>query len=216
MKFPNAYKGVKKLYLIAIIGLFVTIAGLVSVALLALCDNNEGLKNAGLGIGSGVAILALILFIVQMVGLNQASKDELNFRTAFRVIILSIILGLAGSIFGAINNDVAKEVGKYVAIASDAASLVALEYTFRGIMGLSDKYGNQEMHQQGQKLIFTIWVLWCVAMGLRIVGNIFNTNAADWVKILVAVVTIVAAIAEIVVTLITYVYYRKAVKMLEK
>ena len=184
--------------------------------MLALCDNNEGLKNAGLGIGSGVAILALILFIVQMVGLNQASKDELNFRTAFRVIILSIILGLAGSIFSAINNDVAKEVGKYVAIASDAASLVALEYTFRGIMGLSDKYGNQEMHQQGQKLIFIIWILWCVAMGLRIVGNIFNTNAADWVKILVAVVTIVAAIAEIVVTLITYVYYRKAVKMLEK
>ena len=109
MRFPNAYNGVKKifsaeiLHLVAVILMAVglvtaVIAGVVGTAVGDAAELTEGefVVTVG-GIIGAVSILAvggilaLIAFILQIVGVGQAMKDESYFKTAFIFIFVSVI-----------------------------------------------------------------------------------------------------------------------------
>ena len=106
MRFPNASAGVKKLYtseilsLIALIFALITaIAGFFTIGVID--AGVDGAVNAGLGV-TGVftiltAILSLIAFILSLVGLSRAGKDEPAFKYAlyatFIGIVVSVVVG---------------------------------------------------------------------------------------------------------------------------
>ena len=216
MKFPSAQKGVYKLWIAALIGIIVTAIAFVGSILSGFADGNEGLKTATAGVVGVGGIAGLIVLILELVGLHQASQDESKFHSAFLIIILGLALGVLAGIIGAFKNDVCAAIASYVSIASSVCSLVALEYTFKGIMSLADQLGEKEMVQKGRKLIVIIWVVFIASIVLSLVSKILNPNAADWVKLMVSIFAIVAAAAEIVVQVITFLYYNTAKEMLKK
>ena len=216
MKFPSAQKGVYKLWIAALIGIISTAIVFVGAILSGFADGNEGLKAATGGVVGVGGIAGIVVFVLELVGLHQASENDNNFHTAFLIIILGLIVSVVGGIIGAFNNDVCKTIAGFASVIASVSSLAALEYAFRGIISLADQLGDQEMVQKGRKLIVIIWAVFIASIVLSLVGKILNPNAAEWVKILVSIAAIIAAAIEIVVQVITFIYYSKAKEMLKK
>ena len=101
MRFPNAYKGVSRIYLAEILSLVAAILGIVSAIVVAAGSGGTG---AGLAIGGSfflavTTVLILAGFIINIIGVSNASHDEPAFKTALLFIVLGILCSIVGSIF---------------------------------------------------------------------------------------------------------------------
>ena len=103
MAYPNAYKGVKKIYNAEMLILLASIAANVAGMVL---DNAEKKGSAPTGtlvtvlavLGFGAIILLIVGGIMTLVGLNNASKDEDYFKKGFSAAIVSLVVTVVASI----------------------------------------------------------------------------------------------------------------------
>lgn len=216
MKFPNAQKGVTKLWVGALIGIIVTVIAVIGSILLGFNNGSDVLKKIGVGVVGAGGIAGLVVFIIELIGLHQASEDDKNFNSALWMVIFGLIISIIAGVIGAINNDICTTVAKYLGILGSATSLCSLVYIFKGIMAVSEKLNNEDMVKKGRRLILIIYVLLIADMVFNLFGNIFETNAADWMKIVVSVLVVAAAVLEVVTTVITFLYYTKAKEVFKK
>ena len=217
MRFPHAHSGVKKLFICELIGIIATTLAVVGAILAAIGLKKNALLLTGgsLLLASGIALV--VVFILQLVGLHQAGKDELQIKYAFCLVIIGVVLSLIASILSALSSHpVLVTIGKYFAIAVDVATVIALEYTLSGIATLAGKLGNEKMRKMGEGLALAVLILFIVSIVLSLYATILNANVKDWVKITVSVASVLAALAELVVSLLTLVYYGKSTKMLKE
>ena len=105
MKYPNAYAGIKKIFvsqILEIISVIFFLIGMIAVIAGAVSLTGEtevaaaGLVTAGVGVILAIAgsIIAIIALILNLIGLNKAKNDEKNFQYAFWF----VIIGLAATI----------------------------------------------------------------------------------------------------------------------
>ncbi len=115
MRFPNAYQGVKKLFTSEILNiiagflLFIgAIAAVIAGAGVASAANQDALTGtqtaAILGGGAitavfmvGGFVISIIAYIMMIVGLNNARKDDSNFNNAFIFVFVSLGLSVLSS-----------------------------------------------------------------------------------------------------------------------
>ena len=93
---------------------------------------------------------------------------------------------------------------------------MALEYTLIGIAVLMDKLGNSSLANRGRSLATAVLILFIVSILMNFYTNIMDSNAYEWVKITLTIAAIVAGIAELVVYVLTLVYYGRATKELKQ
>ena len=217
MKFPNAHAGVKKLFICEIIGIAASILAIVGAVLAAI-----GLKDPALLATGGSVVLAstialIVVFVLQLVGLHQGGKDELQMKYAFCLTILGVILGVVSSILSSLKASEGLTMAiTFVNAAQSVATLLASYYVLMGISSLAGKLKDEAMEKQGRRLATWVIVFFCVSILFEVFGGIFKTNQAQWLVVTATILAIVAAVAELVVYIITFVYYGKAVKMLKK
>ena len=217
MRFPNAYKGVKKLFITEIISVIVAFLMMVASVLLALGKNNDALLAAGGAIALAGGIALIVVFIIQIVALYQGGKDEIRIKYAFFLTIFAIVLSLISSIFTSIKSvPVLVDIGGYINTLIKVVELVALEYTLIGIAVLMDKLGNSSLANRGRSLATAVLILFIVSILMNLYANIMDSNAYEWVKITLTIAAIVAGIAELVVYVLTLVYYGRATKELKQ
>lgn len=218
MKFPKAHAGVKKLFAVEVIEIVIAFVALLAVVFVATKSDALVLAGGGMLLATGIA--GVVAFILSLVGLHQAGKDEVQIRYAFCMAILGIVLGVVSSILGGIKEP-SKAVGIILDIAKTGESLAELFtafYVLMGISALAKKLGNGGMEKKGKKLANWVILLYCVAIVLGLVGTILGAlpSAPEAVAVIAGIVAIVAAVAELVIYVLTFLYYGKAVKMLEK
>ncbi len=213
MRFPNAYKGVSKLFLAEILMLIGSIVAIIaSVLLLAAYSASSGGSVDGalatMG-GSSIALLAagvvtIIAFILNLVGLVQAKKDDDGFKLALIFTLICIALSIVSSILTSIN----PYMSGWLEFVGTIFELCVFEYVVIGIMSLSNQLGDQKMASFGAKIRMLISILYIVLLIIRLFGNINVTFAG--------VVGIVGAILELVMYIGYLIYLAKAKKMLSK
>ncbi|MBQ6153305.1 MAG: hypothetical protein IJJ15_06125 [Ruminococcus sp.] len=221
MRFPNAYNGVKKifsaeiLHLVAVILMAVglvtaVIAGVVGTAVGDAAELTEGefVVTVG-GIIGAVSILAvggilaLIAFILQIVGVGQAMKDESYFKTAF----IFIFVGIACTVLSCIPDTVLTDffISLFRTLGQISQLLVTI-YIIGGIQRLASKMGNIDLERKGSTIFTLITIFYCVAIIVCIV-SLFATLLAE-----------IFAICALVIDLVTYIiflsYLAQAKKML--
>lgn len=217
MKFPHAHAGVKKLFICEIIAIAASVLGIVGAILAAV-----GLKNSALLATGGSVVLAstialVVVFVLQLVGLHQGGKDEIQIKYAFYATILGVVLGVVSSVLGSLKqSDGLATAITFVNAAQSVATLLASYYVLMGISSLAGKLKDSEMEKQGRRLATWVIVFFCISIVFDVFGGIFKTNQAQWLVVTATILAIVAAVAELVVYIITFVYYGKAVKMLKK
>ena len=211
MKYPNAFKGVKKLYTAQILSLIATIALLITafaaLFMVGAAEAEElGIGAASLGVaalfGLAAAVLAIIALIMKIIGLNAGAKDEPLFKTA-------LSFAVAGIVVNALNAVLTSEIIQRIASTfAPVAEVLLIYYVVSAIRSLADKLGDSDMVQRAKGVITIVYVTFCVGILAQVLGQFVLTGkVAD-------VVEIVGYVLEIVEFVVYLSYLAKAKKML--
>lgn len=200
MKYPNAYSGVKKLFTAEILGLIGTIA-LVIAAFAALVtvgavEAEEAVGIASLGVTAAFGlvggILAIIAFIIEIVGLNAGGKDEPLFKTALTFAIGGVVVQALASFVSA------EIVQKFANTFVPVAKVMLIYYVVEAIRNLAKNLGNRGMVEKGKGVITIVYVTFGVQILAEVLGQFVVTGkAADVIEL----VGYVLAIAQFIVYL---------------
>ena len=210
MQFPNAFKGVSKIFIaeiLALIGALVMLVGAgIAVGGAASALNAGSLDAAGGFVMGGVItilgglVLPIIGLIMQLVGLSQASKDEpKNFKIAFIAAIIALIASLVTGFTSSI-----EWLTKVLTIVSGVGSIITFFFTIAGIMELARRMDRPEMVSLGNKVSWMVVIMYVLSFVIRLIP----------IAELATVLAIASAIFSIITYIIFLVYLSRAKKML--
>ena len=216
MTFPNAYKGVKKIFIAEILTIIavviMTVSGVFALALLQSAEQVEG-AAAGALISLitfiGGTCLTIPAFILYLVGILQAKKDEQHFYYAFVFVILPIIAAVFAAIFSQF-----ELVQNIAEIVRNICEVIAMIMIIGGIKELASRLNCEKMVISANtafRIISGVYVLLIIA---RVIEFIFD--------FLPAMVTFggIIALAAGILNIVAHVYYfillGRSVKMLKE
>ncbi len=191
MVHENARAGFGKLFTAQVLGIIAAFCSLLTLI-------------PGIGpiiAGAAIAILGLIAYIMQLVGLNQAGKDEELIKSAFALAIFSLILGVVGGILGAIFPS-ATWIASIVNLLNAIISLVIMHHVLFGGANLNSALADKAASTW--KTVLTVIILdIVVTIGLIICGILGGGTASA----IVGIVVIVLTILDVVLDLISFFMY---------
>ena len=149
MKFPNAAKGISKIFTSEILALIAAIAtgvaSILAAVMYASAKTNSTAGAAASGIGTlvlvlGASVLLVIALILKIVGVVQTSKDEDSFKMIIYLTIFTLIVAVVAAIFSRVTflNNIANAVS---AIGGFVTTLLII----LGIGNLGVQVGNDEV-----------------------------------------------------------------------
>ena len=168
MKYPNASDGVKKIYMSEILALTASVIVVICSVIGMLCFDDPDLENLVIIMGV-IIICALGLFVagylLQIVGIVRASKDE----PAFKVSVIAIVAALITTILEAVFYG--NYVGSFIVeIAGDVAKFFLVHYIIHGIMHIAEHLERPDMIKKGNFIFRIIYI----AIGFEVIVRIFE------------------------------------------
>ena len=162
MSFPNAQKGIKKIYigeLLMLISIVLTtvsdIALLIFSAPEEVSDTTVGASVIGLVVFSVAAsLLTVFALIFSIIGVIQTSKDEPLFKGVIAVMLLSVGVTIVSAIFT--ENQL---VTKLTSVINEVSGTITIVLIVFGIGKMAEKLGNDDVFVRGQTLLrIIIWI----------------------------------------------------------
>ena len=216
MRFPNAYRGVKKIWLAEMLMLLAAIVGIIIVIVMAANGTmvgediviNEGVKTPIAVLGIVTAVIALVAFILNLIGLINANNDD----SAFRIALLVTILGVVASAISAIwsNNET---LNKWMDTAITICSMFASYYVLTGIANLAEKMSDAATKALALKSRTLVEGSFCATALFKLIISIFKIQNGSTISTILAVVALL-------LELVSYILYLRALskgkKMLAK
>ena len=198
MRYPNAYDGIKKIYMAELLSLISAVLAAVGV-LIMLAGLGTSSVNGGAAAGAGLAvsgglfvlvtgILMLISFIVYIMGVTCAARDEQSFHTAMIAILAGIITSVVGTIFA--GNVV---ISCIATIVSHVCEIVAFVFCITGIRHLAEAIGDNRVAEKSDKLLKLIIAVYVISIALTAA-----TSFAAPSGILSSILSVVASICAVV------------------
>lgn len=190
MTHENARAGFSKLFTAQILGLIAACCSLLTLIPVV------GTIIGGLAMG----VLGIIGYIMNLVGLNQAGKDEELIKSAFGLAILSLILGIVGPIVGSLVG--VTWIASIINIITTIISLVIIHHVLFGGANLNSALS--EKAAKTWKIVLIVIILdIVVTIGLVICALLSSGTAAAVVAIVVVILTIV----DVILDLVSYIMY---------
>ena len=206
MRFPNAYRGVKKIWLAEMLMLLAAIVGIVIVIVAAMNGSmvgediviNEGVKTPIAILGIVTAVILLIGFILNLIGLINANNDD----SAFRIALLVTILGVVASAISAIwsNNET---LNKWMDTAITICSMFASYYVLTGIANLAEKMSDAATKALALKSRTLVEGSFCATALFKLIISIFKIQNGSTISTILAVVALL-------LELVSYILYLRA------
>ena len=206
MRFPNAYRGVKKIWLAELLMLLAAIVGIIMVIVMAANGTmvgediviNEGVKTPIAVLGIVTAVILLIGFILNLVGLINANNDD----SAFRIALLVTILGVVASAISAIwsNNET---LNKWMDTAITICSMFASYYVLTGIANLAEKMSDAATKALALKSRTLVEGSFCATALFKLIISIFKIQDGSTISTILAVIALL-------LELVSYILYLRA------
>lgn len=205
MKFPNAAKGISKIFTSEILALIAAIAtgvaSILAAVMYASAKTNSTAGAAASGIGTlvlvlGASVLLVIALILKIVGVVQTSKDEDSFKMIIYLTIFTLIVAVVAAIFSRVTflNNIANAVS---AIGSFVTTLLII----LGIGNLGVQVGNDEVIDKCSSQFKLILGIGIVALLARFFCIFLPTVPAQGIVIALAVVALVLSIIQYILYL---------------
>lgn len=205
MKFPNAAKGISKIFTSEILALIAAIATGVATILAAVMyasaktNSTAGAAASGIGmlvLGLGASVLLVIALILQIVGVVQTSRDEDSFKMIIYLTIFTLIVAVVAAIFSRVTflNNIANAVS---AIGGFVTTLLII----LGIGNLGVQVGNDEVIDKCSSQFKLILGIGIVALLARFFCIFLPTIPAQGIVIALAVVALVLNVIQYILYL---------------
>ena len=201
MSFPNALKGIKKMFTSELLALISTICMGVTGAMLTKPDA----PAAAVIVGLAASIVMIISFVLEFVGLANASKDDPFFKKGFIATIAGIALSALSSSFSE-NTFLASLFSTLSSIASLLVTLLVV----RGIMNIAEKIGDENMINRGKNIFKMVAALYIIAIVIELIQTFVGKNQT------MTTIAGVLAIAAAVISIIQYIVYLKYLNAAKK
>ncbi len=229
MKFPNTFKGIKKIWLAEILMLVAAVLSIVLVFIIAnnsaviestvvdessvvvadtLVVNTEAVKTPTAIIGIAAAVLTLVAFLLNLIGIINCRKDDKNFINALFATLLGVVCGIVNAIWG----EAKPRLGSWMEFVMVMESCYASYYVLTGVSNLSDAYPDAATKKLVDKSRNWLLGSFCLSAGLKLIVDIFNIQDGTPKTIM----AIVAALAEIISYVIYLMALNKSKKMLAR
>lgn len=198
MKFPNAFKGIKRIYLAEILSILSV--GLMFLSMVMVFAG-VGAASAGEGPAVGLAasggifmictaVLSIVGFVIQLIGISDASKDEPLFKTALYLVIVGIVCGIVGAVFQQSN----PTLYNIFVLAERVCSVGIFWFCIGGIESLADKCGNTEVATKANnlvKLVLFAYLIGIILSAIELFAPLSTTVAG--IAALVSCICMIAA-----------------------
>ena len=175
MTFPNASTGVKKIFTAQILRILSTVflivgavSTLVTAALIAAENSEIEGPSVGLAVISVIflvigGVLAIIAFLMNIIGLRQAGTDEESLHMAFIVSIFALVISFVSTLFDLLNvgGGIADNIAEAVGFVCEIFVIISV---IRGITNLADQLHNEKVASLGDKLSNVILVILILAL----------------------------------------------------
>ena len=221
MKFPNAAKGMKKIFtaeiliLIAFACLLVgTILFLVGIAGTEYQGDAASMMAGGGMIGAVIffvafAVLAGISFILNLIGIINASRDEQNFKSALLFLFIGIVAVIISGFFTYTNPTVCSLLYSVFRLME----VFVVIFVISGGVKLADRLNNGAVSTKGTNVLKLIIVTKIIELIVSLIATFMGGMAAS-------VTACILLIAAFVLSIIQYIMYlsflSQAKKMLNK
>lgn len=215
-KFGKAYEGLKTLKMAGILNIVGTaIAGLivlVSVIQMGGVGGKDDISSQEVAsvMGGGSVfillgfvsmILAIVAYIMQIVGVNEAKTDDEGFDNALMFIIAGIIVSVLGVFFEG-------WISSVLSLAVKVLEVIVIICIINGVRSLAQKSGNTKVDNNGKTVCTVVIVLSVIAI-LFGFADIFVPSIS-------LLLTLIAGCLNIAKTAVFVVYLCKGIRMLEE
>ena len=217
MRFPNAFRGVKKIWLAELLMLLAAIVGIVLIVVIAansslvgeeVIVNEDAVKTPAAILGIGTALIALVAFVLNLLGLINARKDDSAFSIALFVTLLGIVASVISSIWSG-NQGLVKWMDTVLTICS----LFASYYVLTGIANLAEQFPDPKTKALALKSRTLLEGTFCATAIFKLIINIFKIQDGSTIYTILSIVALV-------LELVSYILYLRALskgkKMLAK
>ena len=175
MRYPNAYTGVSQIYraeLIAIIAFCCTgIGAILAIFGVGVADVGSEAVGAGFVVSGGVfvmatAVLMVVSYVMNIIGVFNAAKDESGFNSAKIAIIVGIVAAIVAGIFS-------RNVALYLIclLVSRVCDILVFWFCIGGIGNLADKLNDRVMSDKADSFIKLIVGIYIAGIVLSIIGT---------------------------------------------
>ena len=212
--FSNAYEGVKKIHKAEILALIASILILIGSILGAtgLQAGEDTASGNGLLVGGGLivivaALLMIVASIMNIIGVNRASKDEPAFKNALIALLVGIVANIVVSAFS--GNPTVSSIGKTI---NNLTEVLASYFICTGVISLADRLGNSAVSASGKKVRSILMGIWVASAVLNALAILFGTN--ETMQAILGITAIVSGIISIVAYFLYIGLLGKAKKML--
>lgn len=189
MQFPNAAKGIKRIYTAEILKLIAYIlfgaAAVVGAVALFAADEGAGTTES-LSLGGLIAtvvlavvaaVLIVIAFIMNLIGYINARNDNENFKTALVFLIVSIVFSVV-SLF-VINNG----LGSILYSMSTLSDTLATIFVIAGTMQIASRLGRADISQKGSTVLKLIIAAECITFVLSFISTFFRNDTTSMIAL---------------------------------
>ena len=175
MRYPNAFKGVSQIYkaeLIAILAVICTgIGAILAIFGVGVADVGSEAVGKGFAITGGLfviatAVLMIVSYILNIIGVGNAAKDESGFRSAMIAIIIGIVASIVAGIFS--NKEVVCLLAQLV---SKICDIMVFWFCIGGIRNLADKINDRNIANKADSFTKLIIGIYVVGIVLAIIGS---------------------------------------------
>ena len=215
--YPNAHNGIKKIYLGEILSLIAVIvggiAGVAAIIGYKLSEaGTEGIGASAAFVGGGIVviiagILAFVAFILNILGISNASIDEPCFKKA----MLWLVIGLLGSIAMGMTKE-GSALNLAAELVYSIGQIFVTFYVIDGIVSLAHKVGSSEVAAKGAKLKNVIIGIYVISLVLTVISKF--VSGSDTMTVIAGVLAVIALIALVVAYFMYLSLLSRAKKML--
>lgn len=186
MKYPDAAKGIRKIYLaeiLSIIGVVIAVAMMVIMAANHFDFNTGGdelshaLESSGMMIPFALYLIGIIVFfLVSMVlilaGLVQGAHDEESFRRALWAALAGVAVSIA-AVFLKNNNP---GVSNWLNVASTVCTMTVTLLVLAGIEKIADSIGNRNVAEQSRSCSRMVLYPFILSVVLEVIVALLDLN----------------------------------------
>lgn len=205
MKFPNAAKGIKKLFTAEVLYLISVILIGIGTIFALVSQSKEGFSAVILSSVAVGGIIAIVALVLQIVGVIQASKDEASFKGVIYVTLFSIAVSVVVSLLSALfrDNAILPSISNLV---SSIVSVISTVLIILGICNLMNQIGKQDLVVKGGKVLRIVVWLAILSLIMRFI-NIFLPRNFDDAKPLAKVIVLCLCFLAVILEIAEYVLY---------
>ncbi len=213
----HTFKGIKKIWIAEMLMLLAAVLSIVLVFVIAgnsvvvddvVVVNTEAVKTPTAIIGIGAAVIMLVAFLLNLIGIINCRKDDKNFINALFATLLGVVCGVVNAIWGESN----PRLGSWMEFVMVMESCYASYYVLTGVSNLSEAYPDEATKKLVDKSRNWLLGSFSLSAGLKLIVDIFNIQDGT-PKTIMAIVTVLAEIISYIIYLMAL---NKSKKMLAK